>query len=110
MTSLTTIPTTTTAASQETKTSTIVDEATSTAIEATIIAAGPPDITDLAENGGFGDSTINPWEVEGASPEVITNPFSCAKGSKCLQLPEDFDNPAKVCQRVAIRGDFRAHF
>ncbi|KAF4985646.1 hypothetical protein FGRMN_11137 [Fusarium graminum] len=82
------------------------DEAASTRIEATITTAGPTKITNLAQNGGFEDFTIDMWEVEGAFPEVITNPFFCAEGSTCLQLPADFDNSAKVCQRVVVEAGF----
>ncbi|RBA13505.1 hypothetical protein FPRO05_02298 [Fusarium proliferatum] len=96
----------TTVTSQETETSTTTDEATSTTIEATTTTAGPPVITNLAVNGGFEDETIDPWVVEGASPAVYRSQFWCAEGSKCLQLPGNFANSAKVCQSVAVEAGF----
>ncbi|KAI1049110.1 hypothetical protein LB506_004636 [Fusarium annulatum] len=105
--SFTTIVATTTAVTfRETETSTTVDEATSTTIEATTTTAGPPVITNLAVNGGFEDETIDPWVVEGASPAVYRSQFWCAEGSKCLQLPGNFANSAKVCQSVAVEAGF----
>ncbi|CCT71976.1 uncharacterized protein FFB20_05760 [Fusarium fujikuroi] len=109
--SFTTMLTTTTAVtSQETETSTTVDEATSTTAEATTTTAGPPVITNLAVNGGFEDETIDPWVVEGASPAVYRSQFWCAEGSKCLQLPGNFANSAKVCQSVAVEAGFEYTF
>ncbi|KAF5721571.1 hypothetical protein FGLOB1_222 [Fusarium globosum] len=109
--SFTTIVATTTAVtSQEAETSTTTDEATSTTAEATTTTAGPPVITNLAVNGGFEDETIDPWVVEGASPAVYRSQFWCAEGSKCLQLPGNFDNSAKVCQRVAVEAGFEYTF
>ncbi|KAI1041791.1 hypothetical protein LB505_008430 [Fusarium chuoi] len=109
--SFTTIVATTTAVtSQETETSATADEATSTTVEATTTTAGPPVITNLAVNGGFEDETIDPWVVEGASPAVYRSQFWCAEGSKCLQLPGNFANSAKVCQRVAVEAGFEYTF
>ncbi|KAK2678559.1 hypothetical protein RAB80_007299 [Fusarium oxysporum f. sp. vasinfectum] len=109
--SFTTILATTTAVtSQETETSTTADEATSTTVEATTTTAGPPVITNLVENGGFEDSTIDPWVVDGASPAVFSSQFFCAEGSKCLQLPGNLDDSARVCQRVAVEAGFEYTF
>ncbi|KAF5630270.1 uncharacterized protein FTJAE_8295 [Fusarium tjaetaba] len=109
--SFTTIVATTTAVtSQETETSTTVDDATSTTIEATTTTAAPPVITNLVENGGFEDSTVDPWVVEGTTPSVYTNRFFCAEGSQCLQLPGNLDNSASVCQRVAVEAGFEYTF
>ncbi|KAF5586151.1 uncharacterized protein FSUBG_12225 [Fusarium subglutinans] len=109
--SFTTIVATTTAVtSQETETSTTADEATSTTIEATTTTAGPPVITNLAENGGFEKSTVDPWVVEGTSPIVYTDPFGCAEGTHCLLLPGNLDNTATVCQRVAVEAGFEYTF
>ncbi|KAF5563565.1 hypothetical protein FNAPI_2637 [Fusarium napiforme] len=109
--SFTTIVATTTAVtSQETETSTTVDDATSTTTEATTTTAGSPVITNLVENGGFEDSTVDPWVVEGTTPSVYTNRFFCAEGSQCLQLPGNLDNSASVCQRVAVEAGFEYTF
>ncbi|KAF4501900.1 hypothetical protein FAGAP_1871 [Fusarium agapanthi] len=107
---ITVVATTTAITSQETETSTTVDEATSTTIEATTTTAGPPVITNLVENGGFEESTVDPWVVEGTSPVVDTNPFACAEGNNCLQLPGNLDNSAKVCQRVEVEAGFEYTF
>ncbi|KAF5639307.1 hypothetical protein F52700_4159 [Fusarium sp. NRRL 52700] len=109
--SFTTIVATTTAVtSQETETSTTADEAATTTIEATTTTAGPPVITNLVENGGFEESTVDPWVVEGASPAVYMSQFWCAEGSKCLQLPGNFDNSARVCQSVEVEAGFEYTF
>ncbi|RGP59211.1 hypothetical protein FSPOR_11504 [Fusarium sporotrichioides] len=108
--SFTTILTTTTAVtSQETETSTAADDATSTTIEATTTTAGPPVVTNLVQNGGFEDGTVDPWTVEGASPAVFSS-FFCTEGKKCMQLPGNLDDSAKVCQRVAVEAGFEYTF
>ncbi|KAF5604314.1 hypothetical protein FPCIR_859 [Fusarium pseudocircinatum] len=104
------LATTTAVTSQETETSTTDDEATSTTIEASTTTAGPPVITNLVENGGFEEETSDPWVVEGASPAVYRSQFFCAEGSKCLQLPGNFNNFAKVCQRVEVEAGFEYTF
>ncbi|KAH6949509.1 hypothetical protein DER45DRAFT_580427 [Fusarium avenaceum] len=104
------LATTTAVTSQETETSTTTDEATSTTVEATTTTAGPPVITELAVNGGFEDETIDPWVVEGASPAVYRSQFFCAEGSKCLQLPGNLDDSARVCQRVEVEAGFEYTF
>ncbi|KAF4958768.1 hypothetical protein FGADI_2112 [Fusarium gaditjirri] len=113
--SFTTILSTTTAVtSQETETSTTADEATSTTIEATTTTAGPPVVTNLVDNGGFEDSSIDPWVVEGISPEVITAEGYCPEGSKCLELPgnlyNNLDDNARICQSVAVEAGFEYTF
>ncbi|GKU07031.1 hypothetical protein FLAG1_09935 [Fusarium langsethiae] len=108
--SFTTILATTTAVtSQETETSTTADEATSTTIEAKTTTTGPPEVTNLVENGGFEDGTVDPWTVEGASPAVFSS-FFCTEGNKCMQLPGNLDDSAKVCQRVAVEAGFEYTF
>ncbi|KAF4434138.1 hypothetical protein FACUT_7990 [Fusarium acutatum] len=104
------LATTTAVTSEETETSTTVDDATSTTIETTTTTAGPPVITNLVENGGFEESTVDPWVVEGTSPVVNTNPFSCAEGNKCLQLNGNLGNSASVCQRVEVEAGFEYTF
>ncbi|KAF5708428.1 hypothetical protein FMUND_10613 [Fusarium mundagurra] len=104
------LATTTAVTSQETETSTTADDITSTTIEATTTTAGPPVITNLVENGGFEDSTSDPWVVEGTSPTVVTSQAFCAEGGKCLQLPGDLDNSASVCQRVEVEAGFEYTF
>ncbi|KAF5532683.1 hypothetical protein FPHYL_13735 [Fusarium phyllophilum] len=104
------LATTTAVTSQETETSTTADDATSTTIEATTTTAGPPVITNLVENGGFEDTTSDPWVVEGTSPAVYMSQFFCAEGRKCLQLPGNLDNTARVCQSVAVEAGFEYTF
>ncbi|KAG5755164.1 hypothetical protein H9Q69_006063 [Fusarium xylarioides] len=107
-------PTTTTSISSEIDTTTAGGAATTTTsqetISATTTTAGPPVITNLVENGGFEDETSDPWVVEGASPAVYRSQFFCAEGSKCLQLPGNFNNFAKVCQRVEVEAGFEYTF
>uniref|UniRef100_A0A0D2XY07 Uncharacterized protein n=1 Tax=Fusarium oxysporum (strain Fo5176) TaxID=660025 RepID=A0A0D2XY07_FUSOF len=56
------LATTTYVTSQETETSTTVDEATSTTIGATTTTAElPVQTANLVQNGGFEDSSIEPW-------------------------------------------------
>ncbi|KAH7193895.1 uncharacterized protein B0J16DRAFT_381774 [Fusarium flagelliforme] len=108
--SFTTIVASTTAVtSEETETSTTVDEATTTTAEATTTTAGPPVITNLVENGGFEDETNDPWVVEGATPAVFRS-FFCGEGNKCMQLAGNFNNFAKVCQRVEVEAGFEYTF
>ncbi|RBQ78536.1 hypothetical protein FVER14953_07728 [Fusarium verticillioides] len=110
--SFTTILASTTAVtSQETETSTTVGDATSTAIEATTTTADPPVITELVVNGGFEDSAIDPWVVEGAIDSTIyTGNSFCPEGSHCLEIPGDLADSASVCQRVAVEAGFEYTF
>ncbi|RBR26460.1 uncharacterized protein FIESC28_00754 [Fusarium coffeatum] len=108
--SFTTIVASTTAITfEDTETSTSVDEATTTTVEATTTTAGPPVITNLVQNGGFEDATIDPWVVEGA-PSRITNDAFAPEGSQLLRLDGDLANSAKVCQRVEVEAGFEYTF
>ncbi|CEI67937.1 hypothetical protein FVEN_g7788 [Fusarium venenatum] len=91
------------------ETSTTSADTTSKVTEVTTTTASPPvETTNIVQNGGFEDSTIEPWEVIGTTP-FLRN-FSAEKG-KSLSLPRDFtDNAAIVCQRVAIEQGFEYTF
>ncbi|KAF9775844.1 hypothetical protein IL306_006026 [Fusarium sp. DS 682] len=66
-------------------------------------------ITNIVENGGFEDSTIDPWEATGAIPEIARG--LCPEGDQCLRLPGNFDqNTAKVCQRVEVEQGYEYTF
>ncbi|KAF4454897.1 hypothetical protein F53441_2690 [Fusarium austroafricanum] len=91
------------------ETSTTVYETTSTTVEATTTSVDPPaQTTNLVQNGGFEDSTIEPWEVTGTTPSLET---FCAEGNKCLSLPGLFpDTTAKTCQSVQVEQGFEYTF
>ncbi|KAM0491927.1 hypothetical protein ACHAP8_010300 [Fusarium lateritium] len=92
------------------ETSTTSADATSEATEATTTTASPPaENTNIVQNAGFEDSTIEPWEVTGTNPNIQDNFGS--EGSKSLSLPQEFTNSAaKICQSVAIEQGFEYTF
>ncbi|EXA32307.1 hypothetical protein FOVG_16482 [Fusarium oxysporum f. sp. pisi HDV247] len=104
------LATTTYVTSQETETSTAVDEATSTTIGATTTTAEPPVQTaNLVQNGGFEDSSIEPWEASGATPTVEA--LFCPEGTHCLRFTGSYDgNTATICQRVQVEQGFEYTF
>ncbi|KAM5526949.1 hypothetical protein FOXYSP1_20630 [Fusarium oxysporum f. sp. phaseoli] len=107
---ITKLATTTYVTSQETETSTAVDEATSTTIGPTTTTAGPPVQTaNLVQNGGFEDSSIEPWEASGATPTVEA--LFCPEGTHCLRFTGSYDgNTATICQRVQVEQGFEYTF